>query len=126
MTEPKKNSIHELDITGYTAEGLGVARLDGRVVFVPNTIRGERWRVQLLKVNKNVAWGRGVKPVLESSCRVPSDCPHSGPCGGCQFRHMDYKEELEAKRQRVEDALRRIGGVDITLDTIHGAQETHR
>ena len=126
MTEPKKNSMYELDITGYTAEGLGVARLDGRVVFVPNTIRGERWQVQLLKVNKNVAWGRAVKPVLSSPCRVPSDCPHSGPCGGCQFRHMDYKEELEAKRQRVEDALRRIGGVDIRVDTIHGAADTHR
>lgn len=126
MTEPKKNSIHELDITGYTAEGLGVARLDGRVVFVPNTIRGERWQVQLLKVNKNVAWGRGVKLITESPCRVPSDCPHSGPCGGCQFRHMDYKEELEAKHQRVEDALHRIGGVDITVDTIRGAADTHR
>lgn len=126
MNEPKKNSVHILDITGYTAEGLGVARLDGRVVFVPNTIRGERWQVQLLKVNKNVAWGRGVKPVLESACRVPSDCPYSGPCGGCQFRHMDYKEELEAKRQRVEDALRRVGGVDITVDTVHGARDTHR
>lgn len=127
MAEPKKNSTFELDITGYTAEGLGVARLeDGRVVFVPNTIRGERWQVQLLKVNKNVAWGRAVKPVLESPCRVPSDCPHSGPCGGCQFRHMDYIEELEAKRRRVEDALRRVGGVDITVETIHGAQDTHR
>ena len=127
MTQPKKNSIHTLDITGYTAEGLGVARLeDGRVVFVPNTIRGERWQVQLLKVNKNVAWGRAVKPVLESPCRVPSDCPHFGPCGGCQFRHMTYEEELQAKRQRVEDALRRVGGVDITVDTIYGAADTHR
>ena len=126
MADWKKNTVHTLDITGYTAEGLGVARLEGRVVFVPNTIRGERWQVQLLKVNKNVAWGRGVKPVLESPSRVPSDCPHSGPCGGCQFRHMDYKEELEAKRQRVEDALRRIGGVGISVSTIHGAQDTHR
>ncbi len=127
MAELKKNTVHTLDITGYTTEGLGVARLeDGRVVFVPNTIRGERGQVQLLKVNKNVAWGRAVKPVLESPCRVPSDCPHSGPGGGCQFRHMDYKEELEAKRQRVEDALRRVGGVDIAVDTIHGAADTHR
>ena len=127
MSEPKKNSVHTLDITGYTAEGMGVARLeDGRVVFVPNTIRGERWQVQLLKVNKNVAWGRAVKPISESPCRVPSDCPHSGPCGGCQFRHMSYEEELRAKRQRVEDALRRVGGVDITVDAIHGAADTHR
>lgn len=126
MADLKKNSVHTLDITGYTAEGMGVARLDGHVVFVPNTIRGEQWQVQLLKVNKNVAWGRAVKPVLESHCRVLSDCPHSGPCGGCQFRHMSYEEELEAKRQRVEDALRRVGGVDITVDTIHGAADTHR
>ena len=126
MTEPKKNTVYELDITGYTAEGMGVARLDGRVVFVPNTIRGERWQVQLLKVNKNVAWGRGVKPVLSAPCRVPSDCPHSGPCGGCQFRHMDYSEELNAKRQRVTDALQRIGGLDVSVDTIHGAKETCR
>ena len=127
MTDAKKNTVHTLDITGYTAEGMGVARLeDGRVVFVPNTIRGERWQVQLLKVNKNVAWGRAVKAVQESTCRVPSDCPHSGPCGGCQFRHMTYEEELRAKRQRVEDALRRVGGVDITVDTIHGAGDIHR
>ena len=39
----KKNSVHTLEITGYTAEGLGVARLEGRVVFVPRTIAGERW-----------------------------------------------------------------------------------
>ena len=51
----KKNSIHTLEVDGYTAEGMGVARLEGRVVFVPGTIRGEQWQVQLLKVNKHVA-----------------------------------------------------------------------
>ena len=122
----KKNDIHALDITGYTADGMGVARLDGHVVFVPRTIRGERWNVRLLKVNKNVAWGRGVELLSPSPARVESDCPHFGPCGGCQFRHMDYEEELSAKRQQVEDALRRIGGADITVSTIHGANETCR
>ena len=126
MAEWKKNAVHPLDITGYTAEGMGVARLDGRVVFVPGTIRGERWQVRLVKVNKNVAWGRGERLELASDRRVPSDCPHAGPCGGCQFRHMDYAEELAAKRQRVEDALRRIGGADVTVDTIHAAADTHR
>ena len=126
MMQLKKNDIHTLDITGYTADGMGVARLDGRVIFVPRTIRGERWRVQLLKVNKNVAWGRGVELLSPSPARIEADCPHFGPCGGCQFRHMDYAEELNAKRQQVEDALRRIGGLDITVSTIHGAAETCR
>ena len=126
MAQPKKNDVHALDITGYTADGMGVARLDGLVVFVPRTIRGERWKVQLLKVNKNVAWGRGVELIAPSPARIDSDCPHFGPCGGCQFRHMEYAEELEAKRQQVQDALTRIGGVDITVSTIHGAQQTCR
>ena len=49
MADWKKNTVHTLDITGYTAEGMGVARLEGRVVFVPHTIRGERWQVRLEK-----------------------------------------------------------------------------
>ncbi len=62
----KKNAVHTAEITGYTAEGMGVARLEGRVVFVPGTIRGERWTVRLEKVTKNVAWARGVE-LLEGS-----------------------------------------------------------
>lgn len=126
MSDAKKNAVYTLDIVGYTAEGFGVARLDGLVVFVPRTIRGERWRVQLLKVNRTVAWGRGVELVCGAPCRRHSDCPQFGVCGGCQFRHMDYAEELEAKRQRVEDALRRIGGVDVAVAHIHGAKDTLR
>ena len=60
MVDWKKNTVHTLDIAGCTAEGMGVARLEGRVVFVPYTIPGERWTVRLEKVNKNVAWGRGI------------------------------------------------------------------
>ena len=49
----KKNASLTLEITGYTAEGMGVARWEGRVVFIPGTILGERWEVQLLKVKTN-------------------------------------------------------------------------
>ena len=85
MADWKKNSIHALDITGYTAEGMGVARLEGRVVFVPFTIAGERWNVRLEKVNKTVAWGRGVELLRPSPERLGPGCPVFGRCGGCQF-----------------------------------------
>ena len=49
----KKNEQHPLRIEGYGSAGEGVARLEGRVVFVPGTIRGEQWRVRLVKVNRN-------------------------------------------------------------------------
>ena len=126
MADWKKNTVHTLDITGYTAEGMGVARLEGRVVFVPGTIRGERWRVRLEKVNKTVAWGRGVELLSASPDRVEADCPLAGKCGGCQFRHMTYAEELYAKGQRVKDALERVGGVHLDLPPVLGAEVPER
>ena len=122
----KKNSVHTLEVEGYTAEGMGVARLEGRVVFIPGTIRGERWRVRLEKVNKNVAWGRGVELLAPSQKRLEPDCPLYGRCGGCQFRHMAYEEELWAKGQRIQDALSRLGGVNLQLSGVLGAENTNR
>ena len=124
--EARKNSVHTLEITGYTAEGMGVARLEGRVVFVPGTIQGEQWKIQLLKVNKNAAWGRGVELLTPSRERLQPDCPLYGRCGGCQFRHMTYEEELRAKGQRIQDALNRLGGVDLQLSGVLGAENTQR
>jgi len=126
MTEWKKNTVHELTVDGYTAEGMGVARLEGRVVFIPRTIRGERWRVRLEKVGKSVAWGRGVELLEASPERLEQDCPLYGRCGGCQFRHMTYAEELRAKGQRIADALERLGGVRLDLPPVLGAEETER
>ena len=118
----KKNASLTLEITGYTAEGMGVARWEGRVVFVSGTILGERWEVQLLKVKTNVAWGRAVRLLAPSPERVELDCPLAGRCGGCQYRHMTYEEELRAKRQRVQDALSRVGGVSLELPQVLGAE----
>ena len=122
----KKNATLTLEITGYTAEGMGVARWEGRVVFVPGTILGERWEVQLLKVKTNVAWGRAVRLLTPSPERVELDCPLAGRCGGCQYRHMTYEEELRAKRQRVQDALTRVGGVSLELPQVLGAEDPLR
>ena len=126
MADWKKNTVHSLDITGYTAEGMGVARLEGRVVFVPFTIAGERWKVRLEKVNKSVAWGRGVELLRSSPERIEPGCPLFGRCGGCQYRHMTYQEELRVKRQRVADALERVGGVKLNLPPVLGAEEPDR
>ena len=122
MPQLQKNQLHTVTITGYTAEGLGVARIDGRVVFVHNAVRGEVCSVRILKVLKNVAFAR-VETLLEASpARREPDCPHYPACGGCDFRHLSYEEELEAKRQRVEDALRRVGGADVEVEEIIGAE----
>ena len=126
MTEWKKNAVHPLRIEGYTAEGMGVARLEGRVVFVPFTAQGELWRVRLEKVRPNMAWGRGVELLESSPERAQADCPLFGRCGGCQFRHLTYAEELRAKGQRIADALERVGGVRLDLPPLLGAESPDR
>lgn len=122
MADLLKNQLYTTVITGYTAEGLGAARVDGQVVFVHNAVRGETCVVRILKVLKRVAYAR-VEEVLEPSpARREPDCPHYPACGGCDFRHLSYQEELEAKRRRVEDALVRVGGSDVAVEEILGAE----
>jgi len=119
----EKNQLHLVEITGYTAEGLGVARIDGQVLFVHGGVRGERCTVKILKVLKHAAYARVEEAVTRAAARREPDCPHYPACGGCDFRHISYEEELEAKRMRVEDALRRIGGVDVAVTEILGSKE---
>ena len=126
MPKLTKNSVHTVTIDGYSSTGQGVARLDGMAVFVRGALRGERCRVSLMKVGKNCAWARVLEVLIPSPARIVPDCPHYPRCGGCSLRHMTYEEELEMKRQRVEDALRRIGGLDLTVDTIFAAREPKR
>lgn len=123
----KEGKIYPAVIEGYASGGEGVARIDGMAVFVKGAIRGERVEVFLEHIGHSAAWGRVERLLEPSPARVEPDCPYYGACGGCQFRHMTYAEELEAKRQRVEDALRRIGGVEnLPVSVIHGVENTLR
>ncbi len=122
MPQLQKNQLYTVTVTGYTAEGLGVARLDGQVIFVHGGVRGETSVIRVLKVLKNTSFGRVEEILNPSSARREPDCPHYPACGGCDFRHISYEEELEAKRVRVEDALRRVGGADLSVEEILGSE----
>ena len=121
----EKNKVYRARVEGYTSEGLGVARIDGQAVFVHRALRGEDCDVLLLKALKNAAFGKVVKVHEPSPHRVEPDCPYYGKCGGCDFRHMDREEELYAKKTRVQDALRRIGGSDVQVEEILAGERLH-
>lgn len=124
--ELAKNQEHIVTIEGYGEGGMGVARIDGRVVFVHGALRGEKCRVLILKTLKSVAFAK-VLEVVEPSCtRVTPDCPYFPRCGGCTYRHMSYEEELRLKKLRVQDNLARIGGSGVTVEEILGAADTLR
>ena len=123
MPALEKNRIYRAHIDGYSSEGLGIARIDGQVVFVHGAVRGETCDVLVMKVLKNTAFGKIAALAEPSPARRQPDCPYYGRCGGCDFRHMSYEEELWAKRARVQDALTRIGGAEVTAEEILGAEQ---
>ena len=122
MEALEKGSVYTAVIDGYSSEGLGIARVNGAVVFVPHAVRGEEIDLRITKVMKTSCTGEIVKIHNPSPERMEPECPYAGKCGGCAYRHLTYPEELWAKRQRVQDALTRIGGLDLTVEEILGAK----
>jgi len=118
-----KNELHIVQIEGYTSEGEGVARISGQVVFVKSAIEGETCEIRVLRTTKNVAWAKIERILSPSPHRLDPACKTFGPCGGCDFLHMHYEEELRAKHKRVTDALARVGGLSILVAPIIGADQ---
>ena len=118
----QKNETYTVQITGLTAEGAGVARIDGQVVFVRNVIPDEICQIKIDHVGRSCAYASLLNVEKASEHRVKPACRYFGSCGGCAFWHMDYACELEAKRQRVVDALQRIGGVSFPDLEITGSK----
>ena len=123
MNIPAKNSIHRVSIENWSAEGMGIARLGGLVVFVSGAARGDICDVRVLKAGKSAVWARVEKLIAPAPCRITQDCPVFKRCGGCDFRHVSYEEELAAKQKRVDDAFERIGGLTLKTRAIIGAEK---
>ncbi len=107
----KKNEIVPLTITGMTAEGNGVGRIEGEAVFVPRTAVGDKLQCRIVKAMPTYAFGIIEQLEEPSLDRIQPDCPVYASCGGCAFRHMTYQAECNVKQQVVEDAFVRIGGL---------------
>ena len=120
MEALEKGKIYTAEIEGYSSEGLGIARVNGAVVFVPDAVRGETADLRITRVMKTSCAGEIVKLRTPSPNRMEPECPYAGRCGGCAYQHLTYPEELWGKRQRVQDALTRIGGLDIQVEEILG------
>ena len=126
MEKLRENHIYTGTVEGYSSEGLGIVRLEGAVVFVPQAVRGEEVDLRVTKVMKTCAAGEIIKIHKPSPERSNPECPYYGKCGGCDFQHLSYTEELWAKRRRVQDALTRLGGTDLQVEEILGAKDpTH-
>lgn len=99
----------ELTIGDIAFGGEGVARIDDFVVFVPFVIPGERVVAELTEVKKQFARAKLVEVLSPAGSRVEPQCPHFAACGGCQYQHIAYEQQLVLKRKQITDLFQRIG-----------------
>jgi 23S rRNA (uracil1939-C5)-methyltransferase len=101
----------ELEVESIDLEANGVARHEGKVVFVRDALAGERVSAQLVRRKPKFDVAQTVKVLRASSARVSPRCPHFGVCGGCSMQHLDERSQLAIKQRALEDQLWHIGKV---------------
>jgi len=122
-----KNQFCDIEITGLTSDGLGVGKYDGFPIFVKGTAPGDAITVKIIKAKRGYAYGKIECFAKRSVTRVEPVCAVFGKCGGCSLQHMEYSAQLSAKKSKLEDCLRRIGGfADTQVDEVIGARNPFR
>jgi tRNA/tmRNA/rRNA uracil-C5-methylase (TrmA/RlmC/RlmD family) len=101
--------VVDLKIEDIAFGGKGVAREQGKAVFVPYTIEGEIVSAEIMREKKQFAEAELVEVKQASPDRVEPQCPYFGRCGGCAYQHISYEHQLAIKWRQVRDALQRIG-----------------
>ncbi|MBC6424165.1 MAG: 23S rRNA (uracil(1939)-C(5))-methyltransferase RlmD [Hormoscilla sp. SP12CHS1] len=122
----RQGDLVECTVTDLSVRGEGVGRfgqrcargsassaprVHRRVVFVPDTLPGDRVLVRLVRVKRQYAHGKLHQLLVPSGDRVCPSCIVADKCGGCQWQHIDYSYQLQAKRNLVVQSLQRIGGI---------------
>ena len=126
MIPVEKNKEYELKIESVTSEGMGVAHIDGFCVFVPETVDGDVVLALIVKVKSGYAYAKVCEFIEKSPYRIDAVCSEFSKCGGCQLMHIDYKKQLEIKKEIIENAIKRIGGIDISVSEMIGADSELR
>ena len=113
MSKSKKGQVFsDVEILSAASEGMSIARIDNKVVFVPFVVPGDVVDVRIVKSKSSYAEGRAIAIKSYSQRRVPAQCHHFGVCGGCKWQTLNYADQLEAKQRQVLDNLQRIGKID--------------
>ncbi len=115
---PKKDEAI-VDIESLTNRGDGLGRIGQQAVFVPGTMPGDRVQVKLVKQKSSWAQARLLQIKSAAPERITPVCQHAGECGGCDWQHVPYQQQLDAKRRQFADVMQRIGGLsDLTVPEV--------
>ncbi len=100
-------------------EKWAVGKNEGKVIFVPDAVYGDRVKVRLSKRKKSFSYGEVVKIIKPSPFRIEPECPYFGACGGCSFQNLQYKKQTELKERYFLTTMHRMGKIDIKKVEMH-------
>jgi len=112
MKNKPRKILSDVVITDMSSEGMGIARIDGKVIFAEKAVPGDVVDVEVRKSKKSFAEGVIAELKTASPLRIKAECQHFGVCGGCKWQHISYAEQLKFKKKIVADAFERIGKID--------------
>ena len=124
----RKNDIVRLNIEEINNLGCGVAHLveedggRGQVVFVRDAVSGDELEARVIKVNKSYLVAKIERILTPSPLRCVPDCNAKG-CGGCVYRHVRYEHELALKHDYVQNAFRKAGLAEVTVEPVRHTGE---
>src|SRR5512147_1140205 len=108
----QQGSLIELEITDLSHSGDGVGKFQGRAIFVPDTVTGDRVLVRLTHLKRQYGYGKLQELLSPSPHRIRPSCIVADKCGGCQWQHIAPHYQQQAKQNQVIQALQRIGGFE--------------
>jgi 23S rRNA (uracil1939-C5)-methyltransferase len=115
----EKNEYYEVEFIDMTHDGMGICKVDGYTLFVANALKGEKATIKVTKVNENFGFGRLIELSHKSPFRKEPICDHFAECGGCNLMHMNYQMQLDFKKYRTSETLKRLGKIETTVrDTV--------
>ena len=122
------SEVHEADIVDLSHDGRGVARIDGKAVFVEGALPRERVRLRVVKRRRQMDEAVLVEVLTASPDRATPRCQHFGICGGCSLQHLSAGAQVAAKQRELLENLERIGSVhpERVLDALRGPEWAYR
>ncbi|PHS33641.1 MAG: 23S rRNA (uracil(1939)-C(5))-methyltransferase RlmD [Alkaliphilus sp.] len=121
----EKGKIYNVQIENIGNSGEGVGRIDGLTVFVESGIPKDDLRIKITTLKKKYGVGEIVEILKPSPHRIVPICNIANKCGGCQIMNMEYAEQLNQKRKKVKETLKRIGKIDAVVHNTIGMENPY-
>ncbi|MHC0552019.1 23S rRNA (uracil(1939)-C(5))-methyltransferase RlmD [Salinicoccus sp. CNSTN-B1] len=122
MAQVTKNERFTGTVEDYTHEGMGVVKVEGYPIFIPDVLKGEEIDFKVVKANRKFGFGKTLEVKEASNNRITPPCPYYFQCGGCQIQTLDYLEQQRFKTSTVDKTINRMGKLNLDIESIIGAE----